>query len=472
MTDNSGFTLYVNHHAVLSHTSEFPLLYVGIRKESIEEYRGNYAIEDHVEIRNPLRKLTVTERPNEIGLDFKGKVKGNLTVDENRAVLSLTSCCPHVNRVWIRVRSNAEEKVYGCGEQFSYFNLKGKHFLLWSSEPGVGRNKNTYLTRRCDVESRSGGDYYNTYFPQTTYLSNRKYYFHADTTAYADFDFRNEGYHELQFWEMPRQIRIEEADTFPELRERLTDFLGRPPELPDWVYQELIMGVQGGTERVFHLLEQTQSHEIPVAGVWCQDWEGVKTTSFGKRLHWNWTWDRMRYPNLPGKIDELKKAGIRFLGYINPYLLREGNFCREAVEKEYLVKKLDGTDCFLDFGEFNCGIPDLTNPEAYQWYKELIKRELIGFGVGGWMADFGEYLPTDAVLSSGESAMTAHNLWPVLWAKCNYDALRETGRPGDIIYFMRQAESAFRNIARFYGRGTNRSTLRWMMASLLQYAPL
>jgi alpha-glucosidase len=41
---------------------------------------------------------------------------------------------------------------------------------------------------------------------------------------------------------------------------------------------------------------------------------------------------------------------------------------------------------------------DLTNPEAYDWIKTIIKDNLIGLGLDGWMADFGEYLPTDCVL--------------------------------------------------------------------------
>jgi len=33
--------------------------------------------------------------------------------------------------------------------------------------------------------------------------------------------------------------------------------------------------------------------------------------------------------------------------------------------------------------------------------------------------------------------MVEHNHWPALWAKCNYDALVETGKLGEVVYFMR-----------------------------------
>ena len=55
----------------------------------------------------------------------------------------------------------------------------------------------------------------------------------------------------------------------------------------------------------------------------------------------------------------------------------------------------------------------------------------------GWMADFGEYLPTDCVLSNGVSAEVMHNAWPAIWAKVNYEAVKEAGKLGEVVYFMR-----------------------------------
>ena len=52
------------------------------------------------------------------------------------------------------------------------------------------------------------------------------------------------------------------------------------------------------------------------------------------------------------------------------------------------------------------------------------------------MADFGEYLPSDAVLKNGTGELM-HNAWPVLWAKANYEAVKETGNLEKIVYFMR-----------------------------------
>ena len=197
--------------------------------------------------------------------------------------------------------------------------------------------------------------------------------------------------------------------------------------------------MQGGSERSFGLLEKTLAHGIPVSAVWCQDWCGKRVTSFGKRLQWDWHYHPEMYPNLPAEIEKLHERGIKFLGYINPYLVEGGELFQKGLEADVFARRSNGSIYLVDFGEFNCGIIDLTDPKAYSWFKdEVIKACSLDIGIDGWMADFGEYLPTDdIVLHSGKPAMIEHNHWPVLWAQCNFDAVSEAGKPGEAVYFMR-----------------------------------
>ena len=45
-------------------------------------------------------------------------------------------------------------------------------------------------------------------------------------------------------------------------------------------------------------------------------------------------------------------------------------------------------------------LADLSRPETREWVKSYMRRAL-DVGFTGWMADFGEWLPHDAVLASG-----------------------------------------------------------------------
>ena len=435
----SDWRLERHGETLLRSSGSFPMIFVGCGQESVDMYRGNFKIEDYVTERRALSLTALHEQSDGAELEFGDDLTVRVTLDGDCAVLRFTQKNPDINRIWIRVPAEKDECCWGCGEQMSYFNLRGRHFPLWTSEPGVGRDKTTYVTWRSDVENKAGGDYYNTNFPQPTFVSGRHYYLHAETTAYADFDFRHEAFHELQFWEVPASIRIEAAENFLDLLKKETAFFGRQPELPDWIYNGLIIGVQGGSERSFGLLEKTLQHNIRVSGVWCQDWCGKRVTSFGKRLQWDWHFHPEMYPDLPAEIEKLHARGIKFLGYVNPYLVEGGELYRKGLEADVFARRSDGSVYLVDFGEFNCGVIDLTDPKAFNWFKdEVIRKHSLDIGIDGWMADFGEYLPTDdIVLHSGKSPMIEHNHWPALWAKCNYDAVSEAGKLGEVVYFMR-----------------------------------
>lgn len=435
--NHTAWILRHNDTILLEASPQRPMIYVGVGQESIEMYRGNFKIEDYLSERVPLRVTGAEETDSGWTLDLDGRLRVQVVIQGEIAELSFEQLDPAINRFWLRVCADAEESCYGCGEQMSYLNLRGRHFPLWTSEPGVGRDKTTYITWRSDVENKAGGDYYNTNYPQPTYVSSRKYYLHADCTAYADFDFRNKAFHELQFWAVPNRIRIEAADNWENLLYRLSEFFGRQPLLPDWIYNGVILGVQGGTERAFSLAERTLQSGVPLAGIWCQDWAGKRETSFGRRLQWDWKLNEKMYPGLPAKIREYKEHGIRFLAYNNGYLVNDGELYREAKEKGYFALAADGGDYLVDFGEFYCGVVDLTNPEAFEWYKDCIKKQILALGIDGWMADFGEYLPTDVKLFNGVSPMLEHNHWPALWARCNYEAVAESGKLGEAVFFMR-----------------------------------
>lgn len=441
--NKTSFSVEHKEKTLLVHTPESPAFFVGTGEANYDMYRGNFDISDYLITRYPLVHFSIKkETEDEIILSLEPDTPYSLTITlsvttEGRLKMALDSDKADINRLWIRLPASEDEKVYGCGEQLSYFNLRGKNFPLWSSEPGVGRNKNTYTTWQADTKDKAGGDYYTTNYPQPTFVSSDKYFCHVQTTAYADFDFTHTGFHELQCWEVPEYLLFDVAATYVDLVGNIADLFGHQPELPDWVLDGVILGIQGGTEAVLAKAAAAKKAGVKVSAVWCQDWQGIKITSFGKRLQWDWQWNKDLYPHLDSKIHELKKEGLRFLGYINPYVLQDFPLFNEAKEKGLLAKTSDGSDYLVDFGEFYCGVVDFTNPEACEWYKQIIKTNLIDFGLDGWMADFGEYLPTDCVLYNQKPAEIEHNDWPRRWAKINHEAIDEAGKTQDILFFMR-----------------------------------
>lgn len=438
----NGFELVQNDLVILTHTYDNPAFFVGCGNEKIEIYRGNFDIEDHVEERIPLKYSNVEN--NIINLAYTQNTPTLLSVSLNElsgrdAKLNIQKKQPHLNRFWMRINAEQSEKVWGGGEQMSYFNLRGRHFPLWTSEPGVGRDKTTEITFLSDKYNKAGGDYYHTNYPQPTFVSSQHYACHVNSTAYADFDFRNHHYHELHIWEIPESIEFYSDTTFLNIIEKLSLRFGRQPKLPEWIHNGVILGLKGGEENSFSRMENAISQGIKVAGLWCEDWAGIRQTTFGKRLFWDWKWSKKRYPNLDKKIKALREKNIRFLAYVSPYLCEDGELYPIAKEKGLFARDKNGNVALVDFGEFNCGVLDFTNEVTRTWVKtEIIQKNMLDFGVSGWMADFGEYLPTENLyLHNGIDAKLMHNAWPPLWASVNAEAVAERGLTGEIMFFMR-----------------------------------
>lgn len=438
----NDFSVTLGGRPLIIQKKGHPFLYIGNGQDQIEMRSGNFSIEDYVTCRMPLEVTDIHEKDGRLCVNFSDHILCEISTSSDGVEISFEKKEDWINRLWIRLEAESDEKDYGCGEQFSYLNLRGRHFPLWTSEPGVGRDKTTEITFRQNRDGGSGGDYYMTYFPQSTFVSSRHYFFHTDCTSYADFDFRHEAFHELQFWAVPDKIYVKSADTFVLLLEKLSGLLGRQMELPDFVYHGLILGLQGGTERVKELTERTKRHGIAVAGLFCQDWCGTFIDpKFGKRLRWDFRWDPELYPDLPNQIKRWEDQGIAFLGYINPYLVKGGKLFQEAEKNGVLVKDKNGEVYLIHSVSIQCGIVDLSTERGMNWYRDVIKREMLDFGLKGWMADFGEYLPADCVLASGEDPKIVHNRYPADWAKCNYEACRKAEKEGKILFFMRSGAS-------------------------------
>jgi alpha-glucosidase len=442
---SDGFELVLGGLVLLRHRPQEPCLFVGHGQARVEMYRGNFAIEDYLVERLALRHAELA--PDGASAVFAtapdAGIALRLTLQESEggASIAFEALRPGIDRLWLRLPAQEGEHLYGGGEQMSYLDLAGRRFPLWTSEPGVGRDKSTEITFRADREGRAGGDYWTTNYPQPTYLSSRRYALHVETTAYAAFDFRHPGFHEVEIWQVPERIAFTVAGSMAALVGRLSERFGRQPPLPDWVYNGAIIGLKDGA-RSFERLAAIRAAGAAVSGLWCEDWVGLRHTSFGARLFWDWQASEERYPGLRQRIAELADDGIRFLGYVNPYLASDGALFPVAQERGYFATDAGGGTALVDFGEFDCGVVDFTNPEAAAWFaEEVIGRNMLDYGLSGWMADFGEYLPVDIRLANGVDAMLMHNAWPVLWARVNADAVAGRGRTGDALFFMRAGYS-------------------------------
>ncbi len=151
--NESGFSLRWQDRLILSHSADAPCLWIGAGEADIEMFRGNFSIKDKLNEKIALTNATVTQQSTGWAIRFTrgDAVSATLLVGvdaEGRLELKLKNDAASHNRIWLRLAAQPDDHIYGCGEQFSYFDLRGKPFPLWTSEQGVGRNKQTYVTGR------------------------------------------------------------------------------------------------------------------------------------------------------------------------------------------------------------------------------------------------------------------------------------------------------------------------------------
>jgi alpha-glucosidase len=263
---NDQLNILFKDEIIIHHTSQEPSFYVGQGLESIDSYRGNFEIDDYIKTRIPLSNVDVEDQTlvfshQEIKLTLK------LSVEDDRLIGQFNLNQP-MNRFWFRLFAENNESVYGCGEQSSYFNLKGRDFPLFTSESGVGRDPHSLTTFYANLKDKAGGYYYSTYYPETSFISSRKYWFHLNTYAYSIFNFKHPHFHELFTWEIPQGFVLSKKEHYTELLSDLTEVTGRPPLLPDYLLDGMILGVQGGLDQVLKYLKQAKDKGVQVSGLW------------------------------------------------------------------------------------------------------------------------------------------------------------------------------------------------------------
>ncbi|MBR6392132.1 MAG: alpha-glucosidase [Eubacterium sp.] len=427
-------------------------LEVGKGENTYKMSHGSFKISEQITERVKAKITSVFAEENSAVIETNyGKI--SLTVDGENLRADFEGF-DGFNRMWLTLPSSADEFVYGSGEVFSEFNLKGKKANVWVAEHinalQIGKKLVKQVVGIKNAKKSQAFKNYETYYAQPTFISSKKYFFHSLCTARSELDFTADNVTVIKTDEIA-PFYIGFGDSFEELLGNLTSIVGRQPELPDWVYDGHILGIQGGTDIMLSKIQTALNHNIPVNGAWIQDWEGRRVTAVGKQLFWNWEWDKELYPGLDEKIKELGEKGIKVLGYINPFLAVEKPLYKEASEKGYTVKNKDGEDYYVTITTFPAAMLDLTNPDAWEWIKNVIKKNMIELGFAGWMADFGEYLPTDCVLYSGEDPELVHNTWPARWAQVNREAVEEAGKLGEIMFFTR---AGYSNTPRY-------STMMW-----------
>ena len=426
------WTLSFDGRILFTHSSDRPFATAIRREKTYETDRGT--VKEHVTEVARIPLCEVSENGDLWMLSAEGHTLSVEPIEQTGGVLLALSG----EDGWayeFRLPAMEHEAVFGGGEQYRQTNLRGETVVNFVSEHIKAKTilEKALLPRVLYREKPHSA--IGSYAPMPVFVTDRGRMILFDTTADGKSTFGDECY-TFTFDACPKSLTLLSGDSFASLAKQLAARIPNRQYLPDWCFDGMILGIQGGTQTILDKTFAMLDAGAKVCGVWSQDWSGENRTVMGKQVWWNWEVDETLYPDLKGAIRKLNDRGVRFLAYINPYLVKDSRLYNECKEKGYLITHTDGSVYHIKSTTFDAGMLDLTNPDAVRYTKDiLIKQNMLDLGVSGWMADFGEYLPVDCVLHDGDPKKL-HNLWPVIWAKLNREAVEEYGRD-DVMFFMR-----------------------------------
>lgn len=291
------------------------------------------------------------------------------------------------------------------------------------------------------------------------FVSSGGYGVQADTTRRTSFAMCSEKSDawRLESWEGTLAFHLFYGPTPREVIRAHSDFQGRAPLPPDFTFAPWNDAIEGSANlrQVAGVLRQ---NHIPSSVIWTEDWAGGVHAGDNYNLTYEWSVDRTLYPDIEALASELHQEGFKFLAYFNTFLDSNSTQYPTAIASRYEIEQADGTPYLFDGARFvKTSLVDSTNPAAADWMAGFMNRA-IDLGFDGWMADYGEWLPVDAKLASGEDADAVHERYPILWQKLNERVLGARQDGVDRLVFVRSGTSGSQPIAHQVVWGGDQST--------------
>jgi alpha-D-xyloside xylohydrolase len=137
-------------------------------------------------------------------------------------------------------------------------------------------------------------------------------------------------------------------------------------------------------------------------------------------------WNRRRFPDPAGMIQELHRHRLRLSLWINPYVPAHTPEYDYLRSRDLLLRRGDGrVGLQFDRPSTDFGGVDLTHPEGRRWFAARV-AELVRLGVDVIKTDFGEAVPADGY-GRKLGPPELHNRYATLYPETVFRAVRTAG---------------------------------------------
>ncbi|MCK6530175.1 hypothetical protein L6R50_22325 [Myxococcota bacterium] len=369
--------------------------------------------------------------------DAEGRGEMSLRIALDVSVASEAESQGRVPRVGLSFACAEGDAFMGFGAQTAATDHRGHRLPVWVSEQGIGKAESDEPPDDWFLR----GHHSTSYFPVPLFHDlGREVPFAVlhDGTSRSVFDLcaADPGVWTMAMEGAEATVRLFAGGTGAALQAQVTERIGRPPPLPDWAFGVWIDAV-GGQERVQEKVERLRAADVPASAIWTEDWVGGEEGATGYHLRYDWYPDTALYPDLPGLAEWLLGHGLRFQGYVNPFLTEGTRTAQDAAVAGAYVVGGDGEALTFPGPLFDeVGLLDLWSDAGLGLLGEAVGR-MAEQGFGSWMADYAEWLPVGAAVEPGPGRY-AHNAYPLAWQRANRDLAVGIAPPGEPpVYFAR-----------------------------------
>lgn len=334
-------------------------------------------------------------------------------------------------------RCQEDDHFLGFGEQTYGTEARGETIPIWMQEEGVHKDLTTDNPRGAwELLGRR----HSTYMPMPEFLSSRGYMAVAESDVLSTFSMCGER-DDVARMELASPVRVDlfYGPSPQDAITRKTAVFGRPRVPPAFAFAPWNDAIFGSAN-VRRVAKELRDNGIPSSVIWTEDWRGgawVGSMPDRYALKEEWEVDRTLYPDFEQVAQELHAAGFKWLVYFNSFVEADSKAWPETAPNGYLIKGADGNPYKFNDAKFvDASLVDFSNPDAVKWAVSKLQASL-ALGADGWMGDFGEWLPADAVLADGKAGLDEHNTYTVGWQKAQRQAIDGMGDGVERLNFVR-----------------------------------
>lgn len=433
LLEGGGLRLVVDGHVTLE-TAALPFVAVDA-EDSVEASLGMWRFTRGAEALRPYRRAAATVSGGVATLRFVNEVDDSeaiLTVETagGRTRFSLSPAAP-ADALRLQLACGPEASFYGWGAQTTGGDQRGEAFRLFVSEQGIGRDGSSWAF---------SGDSHTAYFPMAWFLDARGWGLLLDTEQRVEVDLcaadPDEARLEVVSGE-PLRFSVMHGPTPKAALGQLAAVVGTPAPPPPWAWG-LWLCTQGGVEAVLERVATLEAAGVEATVLWVQDWTGRRENpGGGYGVQYRWEPDEVElYPGIADFIAGLHGRGYKVVGYINPFADPALQHWPDLVAGGMLPLREDGEVYTFVGPRGAMSQVDLSDPAARAYIEERLERAVRELGLDGWMTDFSEWAPIDAVVDGGD-AVAVHNRSPQLWQALSRGVLERLRPDGDYLMFAR-----------------------------------